>query len=149
MKRGLFLTASAAASGAAALAATGAAEAQLAPFQFGIGLSNQNLRQAHAQLGATIADLTLADADYQGRRIDAVAKFQVASKELEKALRTVGANVKNQSASDSVLRNAASQANSVLAALNGDANDYGGHKGKAAEALRQGIDFINEALHVR
>jgi len=143
MKRPDFLGA---ASGAALIAA--ASGLPLAMAQPGQAMSNENLRVARATIIGLIAQLQTEKADYGGERGVAIQKLQAAQAEIDAALESRHAMTPTQGMSDAVLSHVEDRTQALITQLQGDNQDYAGHRVAAIGDLKAAVNALNKALSV-
>jgi hypothetical protein len=141
MKRTTFI-------GSAGVSALAAYVPTIALAQTAQGMSNQNLRVARATIIGLIAQLQTEKADYAGERGVAIQKLQAAQAEIDAALEFRHAMVPTQAMSDAVLRHVEDRTEALISQLQGDKEDYAGHRVAAIGDLRAAADALNKALSV-
>ena len=146
MDRNHFLVA-AAMVGTGVVAGTSIALAQSAnpPFQ---GMSNENLRESRAHVLELIEELKLDNADYHGYRVQALDQLNGAKDQLMQALQFRNPSDRGDAASDTSIRRAATACERISANLTADASDYGGHRLKAIDNVKQAHQLLQKALNV-
>jgi hypothetical protein len=140
MKRTSFIAATGAAAALAGSAGTiaGAEQNQTS--------SNFTIRTSRGQVTGIIAELQTEQADYGGHRVNAINNYKTALAELNAALDMRG-ETPGQRASDYVLRQVQSETTTIVNSLDAAAEDYGGHRVKAINALKAANAELTAALN--
>jgi hypothetical protein len=146
-----------------------AAPPPVAPNGAALTQSNQTLDAMAARINQDIHALDGDDSDYGGHRIAAIARMQVAHREIAAAEQYAiahgrGAGAANpggaapmegtgvqrqQGQSDANIEAVKNDLQVVLNQVNADSQDYGGHRVNAARALEDAIADLGKALEYR
>ena len=142
MERQRFmLAAGTLATAALSIGVPGVAEAQ------GQGASNENIRQTRARIAGIIDDLKLDPGAYGGHRVSAIDAFNAAHEELTAALDYRNRAVRSVSLANADIAGEIAWVNTAIDNLKNDAADYGGHKEKAIDRLREARREMQAAIN--
>jgi hypothetical protein len=108
--------------------------------------SDENLREVRADLVGFIADLQNLQSTYGGHRDAAIGRFQAAVADLGQALAFKGAQLGTQPVDDWTVLSIEHISQRLVALLNADDTDYGGHRVDAVSAIQAAIGELGAAL---
>jgi hypothetical protein len=141
MERQRFMVAA----GTLATAALSAAVPGVAQAQGQRG-SNENIRQTRSHIAGIIDDLKFDPGVYAGHRQAAIDALDAAHQELTAALDFRNKAVRNVALANADIQGEIDWLDGAIANLEGDAADYGGHKEKAIQRLRDARRELRAAL---
>jgi hypothetical protein len=139
VQRNRFVTVSAIGLAAAALGGTKA----LAMSQ---ETSNDSLRDYYGFVAELVDELGFDQRDYGGHRVKAIADLNAAKSDLLQALQYRHSVLRQQTGSDTTLREEYARLKQVIARLAADNSDYGGHKADAMAQLQKAQTELEAAL---
>jgi hypothetical protein len=110
------------------------------------GASNNSLRDYYGVVAELVDELGFDQRDYGGHRVTAIADLNAAKSDLLQALQYRHAVLRQQTGSDSSLREEYDRLKQVIARLAADDGDYGGHKADAMANLQKAQTELEAAL---
>jgi hypothetical protein len=109
--------------------------------------SDENLREMRARLSGLLLDLQAAQGSFGGHRASAVGHFQQAINDLGQALKfRADQDAAGQNQDDWALRAIANISTRIVASLQADESDYGGHRVDAIASLQAAVSDLNAAV---